>query len=148
MQDVTKTLFWVTFNLNFFYNKNVQNIKITCKKVEKRAVNKKSFYFLPARRYDSFGPVSVCGCLRLFLCRSQVGVLSKRMNESGWFLAWELPSTYPTLCFKEIQVPSKTRVLPSGTLLQTLDFENFAAAYRSSKRVINLARERWTLRAW
>jgi len=53
----------------------------------------------------------------------------------------------PTLCSKEIQVSSKLRVLPCGTLLQTLDLQNFATAYRSSKRVINLARERWTLRA-
>jgi len=37
------------------------------------------------------------------------------MNESGWFLARQLPSTYPTVCYKEIQVPSKIRVLPSGT---------------------------------
>ena len=39
---------------------------------------------------------------------------------------------------KEIQVPSKIRVglLPSGIFLQTLDLENFATAYRSSKRVI------------
>ena len=29
---------------------------------------------------------------------SQVGVLSKRLNESSWFLACELPSTRPTLC--------------------------------------------------
>ena len=36
------------------------------------------------------------------LCLSQVGVLSKRMNESGLVLAWELLSTYRTLCFKEI----------------------------------------------
>jgi len=47
--------------------------------------------FLPARRYasaaTSYGPVSVC------LCLSQVGVLSKRMNESSWFLLWELPFT-------------------------------------------------------
>jgi len=35
---------------------------------------------------------SLCPCL------SQVGVLSKRMNESSWFLACELPSTRPTLC--------------------------------------------------
>ena len=48
---------------------------------------------------------------------------------------------------KEIRVPSKIRLLPSGTLLQTLDLENFATAYRSSRHVINLARERWTLRA-
>jgi len=36
-------------------------------------------------------PVSVC------LCLSQVGVLSKRMDESSWFLAWELPLTCSTL---------------------------------------------------
>ena len=35
---------------------------------------------------------SLCPCL------SQVGVLSKRMNESSWILACELPSTRPTLC--------------------------------------------------
>ena len=29
---------------------------------------------------------------------SQVGVLSKRLNESSWFLACELPSTRPTPC--------------------------------------------------
>jgi len=55
-------------------------------------------------------------------------------NQSGWFLAWELPLTYPTLSFKEIQVPSKRMALPSETLFQTLDLENFATACRSSKR--------------
>jgi len=65
----------------------------------------------------SYGPVFVCVCL------SQVGVLSKRLNESSWILAWELHSTYPTLCYKEIHVPSKIRVLPSGILLQTLDLK-------------------------
>ena len=34
--------------------------------------------------------------------------------------------------------------IPSRTFLQTLDLENFATAYRSTKRVINLAPERWT----
>ena len=53
----------------------------------------------------------------------------------------------PTVCNKEIQVPSKIRVLPFGTLLQTRDLENFATAYQSSKRDINLAGERWMLRA-
>ena len=80
------------------------------------------------------------------LCVSQVCVLLKRLNKSGCYLVWELPSTYPILCYKEIQVPSKIRVLV--TFLQTLDLENFATAHRSSKRVINLARERWLLRAW
>jgi len=81
-------------------------------------------------------------CLSVRVRLSQVGVISKRTNESGWFLAWELHSTYPTLCYKEIHVTSKIRVLFSGILLQTLDLENFATAYRSSKRVINFARER------
>jgi len=85
--------------------------------------------------------VALCLCL-------PVGVLSKRLNESVWFLAWELRSTYSTLCCTEIQVPSKIGVLPSGTLLQTPDLENLITAYRSSKRVVNLAREWWTLRAW
>ena len=75
-------------------------------------------------RGTSHGPVSESVCL------SQVGVLLKRLNESGWFLAWELHSTYPTLCYKEIHVPSKIRVLSSGILLQTLDLENFATASR------------------
>jgi len=30
--------------------------------------------------------------LRVCLCLSQVGVLPKRMNESRWFLTWELLS--------------------------------------------------------
>jgi len=37
------------------------------------------------------------------VCLSQIGVLSKRMNESGWFLAWKLASTHPILFYKEIQ---------------------------------------------
>jgi len=41
-------------------------------------------------------------CLSLCVCLSQVGVLSKRLNKSGWFLARELPLTYPTVCNKEI----------------------------------------------
>ena len=45
-------------------------------------------------RGTSRGPVSVCVCVRL----SQVGVLSKRLNESSCFLACELPSIRPTLC--------------------------------------------------
>jgi len=35
--------------------------------------------------------------LAMALCLSQVGVLSKRMNKSSWFLAWELSSSHPTL---------------------------------------------------
>ena len=31
----------------------------------------------------------------------------KRLNKLGWFLAWELPSTYHKLCSKEIRIPPK-----------------------------------------
>jgi len=37
--------------------------------------------------------------MALCLCLSQVRVLWKRLNEFSWFLAWELPSTYPVLYF-------------------------------------------------
>ena len=69
----------------------------------------------------------------LCLCLSQVGILSKRLNELGWFLAWKLVSTYPILCFMDIQVPSKIRVLSPGTLLQTLD----EACYQRSSRNVD-----------
>ena len=61
--------------------------------------------------------------------------------------ACRLLSIYHTLYFKEIQISTEVRVLPSGTLSQTPDLENFASAYRFSKRVINLDRERWTVDA-
>ena len=68
--------------------------------------------FLPARRYasadTSYGPVSVC--------LSLVGVLTKWLDGSSWFLARRLLLTSPPLCFKEIQACTKIRVLPSGTV--------------------------------
>ena len=51
---------------------------------------------------------SVVLCLSVRL--SQAGVVSKRLDESSWFLAWRLPSTF-TLCFKEILVFPKIRLL-------------------------------------
>jgi len=68
-------------------------------------------------------------------------------NRSSWFLACTLLSTYPTLCYKEIQVSTKITVLPSGTMSQTPDLENFALAYRSLYRVTDLAQGRRMLRA-
>ena len=62
-------------------------------------------FFLPARRYasadTSYGSVSVCLCLSVCICLLQVGVLSRRMNESSWFLAWELFSTYPACILRK-----------------------------------------------
>jgi len=62
---------------------------------------------------------------------SQAGIVSKRLAESSWVSARRLPSTYPTLSCKEIRVSPKIMVLPSGSLSQTLDVDNFATASRS-----------------
>ena len=50
---------------------------------------------------------ALCLSVCLSVCLSQVGVLSKRLNVSSWFLAWELPSTCPTVYCKKIRPPSK-----------------------------------------
>jgi len=91
--------------------------------------------FIPARLH--------CSCFYIFyprddmlvrvlamacVCLSQVGVLSKWMDGSSWFLACRLLSTYPTLCFKQIQVPTKMgsffwNFVPNSGLT-----ENFATA--------------------
>jgi len=81
-----------------------------------------------ARRYASAVHavvMSVCLSVR----RSETGIVSK--TTGGIELPWRLPSTCPTLCYKEIWVSPKIRVLPSGTLSQTLDLENFDPAIRS-----------------
>ena len=41
---------------------------------------------LPARRYASAGTIATALCLFVCLRPSQVSVLSKRVNESDWFL--------------------------------------------------------------
>ena len=73
--------------------------------------------------------LSVCLSVCVCFCLSQVGVLSKRMNESSWCLVWELPSTGPALCLKEIQFSPKTRLLTSGTLSQTQNAGLLAMLY-------------------
>jgi len=70
---------------------------------------------------------------------------SKGMDGLILFFAWRLSLIYPTLCFKEIQLPTKIRVLPSGTLSRTRDFEIFSTVSRLSNGVINVIRKRWTV---
>ena len=103
-------------------------------------------WFLPARRYAiaRLRAMALCLSVCLFVCLSQVRVLSKRENESCWF--WARPGAsfdHPMLSCKKIRVSPKITALPSGTLSDTPDLENFATAYRSSKCVINLARQKW-----
>ena len=59
-------------------------------------LNRADFFYYRAMlciRGTSHGRVSVCLSVR----PSQVGVL-RRLNESSWFLACQLPSTRPSLC--------------------------------------------------
>jgi len=64
--------------------------------------------FFTARRYASaVYAVVVYPSLCRSVCLSQAGVVSKRLDKSSWFLAWRLPSTYPTLCYKVICVSSE-----------------------------------------
>ena len=89
--------------------------------------------------------LAVAQCPLACVCHKSVFYRNGWTNRAGFGHG----SFFPTVLHcKEIQVPpGKIRVLPSGTLLQTPDLENIATAYRSSKRAIDLARERWTLRA-
>ena len=59
-----------------------------------------------------------CVCLSV---RLQAGIVSKRLDESTWVLACrpKLRSTCPTLCYMEMWVSPKIRVLPSEALSQT-----------------------------
>jgi len=108
-----------------------------------------AFAILPARHYasagTSFGPVSVC----MSVCLSQVVVLSKGMDGLSliMFLSWRLLSTSPTLCFKEIQVSTKNKGAFLVSCFKTPDFKKFRHGISVVERAVNLARERWTLRA-
>ena len=61
-------------------------------------------------------------CVSLYVCLS---VTSRYCVETTrrieLVLAWELLLTHAKLCCKEIRVPPKIMVLPSGTFPQTLD---------------------------
>jgi len=81
------------------YDDDLQNLTVTfvdAKGLRNTVCLFFSFYLHDAMlaRGTSPGHVSVCVCVYL----SQVGVLSKGLNESRWFWAWELPSAYTTLC--------------------------------------------------
>jgi len=68
--------------------------------------------------------------VRLSVCHKPV----LYWNETTWFLAWRLPFIYPALCYEEMWVSPKIKVLPSGTCnSQTPDLEN-----QSTKLVIDV----------
>ena len=89
--------------------------------------------------------LSICPCLSV-----RHKSVEKGMNGLMWFSAWRLLSTSLTLCFKEIQVSTKIRALPSGsteTFFLNSGFGKFRHGISIFEHAINLAGERWTLRA-
>jgi len=71
----------------------------------------------------------MCPSVCLSVCPSQAGIVSKRV-ESSWFLAWRLTPYIPSCVIRRFVYP-RIRVLPSGNLSRTPDFENFATASKS-----------------
>jgi len=63
--------------------------------------------------------MTLCPSVRLL----QTGVLSKLTDGSSWLSAQRLPSNFRILRYKKNSGISKIRVIPSGTLSQTLDLE-------------------------
>ena len=82
--------------------------------------------------------LSVCLCM----CLPQVSVLSKQLNESRWFLAWELLIPHILHCIKKNSGIFKNRDTPLWNFVPNSELGKFCSAYRSSKRVINSSRER------
>jgi len=74
--------------------------------------NNNQFIFIARHYASAVFAVIVCPSVR----PSQAGIVSKRLDESSRYLVWRLPFTHPTLCYKEIWVYPKIRVLPSGSL--------------------------------
>jgi len=108
-------------------------------------------WFLPERRSasagTSYGHVSVCLCRCLCL---SVTSLSSIETDGRIELVFGVGASFH-LSYTVLKGNSgifKMRVIPSGTLTKIPDFKNFASAYRSLKRVINLAWQWWTPRAW
>jgi len=49
--------------------------------------------------------------VRPSVCLSQADIVSKRLDGFCWLLAWELPLTHPKLCYLEILLPPKIKIV-------------------------------------
>ena len=81
-------------------------------------------WFLP--RDAMLARYTLSSCVRPSVCPSQAAT-----GRIELVLSWRFPSTYLTLFYNEIWVSPEICVLPSGTLSQTPDLENFATTSRS-----------------
>jgi len=84
-----------------------------------------------ARRYMLSSRISVCpSAVRL----SQAGIVSKHLGRIEMVFGMDSSFHLPLYAYKEIRVLPEMGVFPSGTLSQTLDFENVATKSRSCRQ--------------
>jgi len=76
--------------------------------------------------------------LRLGVCLSHAGIVSKHRDWSSRFLSRRLPATYPTLYYRDIWPAAKMRALPAGNLSQTVESESVTKAHWSSLRAVSI----------
>ena len=113
----------------------IRNVTATCSQLlffwnyYSRALTWSEKHFTAQRYANAVFAVTLCPSVH-------PSVTSRYSIETTWriervFGTWRLPSTYPTLSYKEMCVSPKIRILPSGALSQTSDLQNFATASRS-----------------
>jgi len=86
-----------------------------------------AFIFTAQRYASAVLAIALCLSVCLSVCLSQVGVVSKRMNESTWVF-WH--KSFLRLILHRV-LRKFGYLQNNGTLSKTLDFENFATASQS-----------------
>ena len=81
-----------------------------------------NYRFLPVRCYASASISHRRFVVCLSVCPSHAGIVSKWLPGLRWCFAYRFPSTHAMLYCRKIRVSPEIRILPSGTLSQTLDF--------------------------
>jgi len=85
-----------------FLKKTFNFFSFMCLKVAAQPLSEYAHILRLCRRfYPRDAMLAPCVCLSVCLSVS-IGVLLKWLNESSWFLLWDLPSIYPSLCYEDI----------------------------------------------
>ena len=90
------------------------------------------------RRYTGSPLYAVVAYICLSVCRSSVTsrycIKTSWSDRAGFWHGFFQGGNLPLYAYKEIRVLPEMRVFPSGTLSQTLDFENVATKSRSCRQ--------------